>query len=326
MWISLGGSSMRASSSRHASSSFIVCAPGAPSSSFANEQKRHDATQTFVTSIRMFRLKYVRSPWSRSRTSLASWPTATTSGCRKSATPSSNESRSPARTFSAIASSVTWPPAACSGACATSTLARRRATKTARARLARRALRAPCASRPGPASRALFLPTPRARRRRWAARACSAMRPGELVGAEAERDLRELEPASRPVDAHARRARPGDARDGDLAQELEPRELLSPSGGARRRRRSPLGGARRCRCARRRPTSSRAHAVGERAEREQSALAQSAASVRAASTQSRARRARERRRRGPPRRSPGRRARSRRVPQRRSESRARGPR
>ncbi len=71
---------MRISSSRHASSSLIVWAPGAPSSSFAKEQKRHEATQTFVTSMRMFRLKYVRSPWSRSRTSLASCPTATTSG------------------------------------------------------------------------------------------------------------------------------------------------------------------------------------------------------------------------------------------------------
>ena len=43
------GSSIRVSSSRHASSSDIVrCAPGAASSSLANEQKRHEATQTFV--------------------------------------------------------------------------------------------------------------------------------------------------------------------------------------------------------------------------------------------------------------------------------------
>jgi hypothetical protein len=81
--VDLGGRVVHAlvSSSRHASSSFIVRAPGAPSSSFAKEQKRHDATQTLVTSTRMLRLKYVRSPCIRSRTSLASWPIATTSGC-----------------------------------------------------------------------------------------------------------------------------------------------------------------------------------------------------------------------------------------------------
>ena len=45
-------------------------------------------------------------------TSLSSWPTATTSGLRKRATPSSKERRSPARTLRAIASIVvTWPPA-----------------------------------------------------------------------------------------------------------------------------------------------------------------------------------------------------------------------
>ena len=80
MWTSLGGSSMRASSSAHASSTFMVWAPGVPSSSLANEQNRHEATQTLVTSTRMFRLKKVRSPWRRSRTWLASRPTATTSG------------------------------------------------------------------------------------------------------------------------------------------------------------------------------------------------------------------------------------------------------
>jgi hypothetical protein len=57
MWISPGGSSMRTSSSRQASSRLMVRAPGDPSSSFANEQKRHEATQTFVTSSRMLRLK-----------------------------------------------------------------------------------------------------------------------------------------------------------------------------------------------------------------------------------------------------------------------------
>ncbi len=57
MCTSLGGSSIRFCSSAHASSTFIVCAPGAPSSSFAKEQNRHEATQTLVTSMRMLRLK-----------------------------------------------------------------------------------------------------------------------------------------------------------------------------------------------------------------------------------------------------------------------------
>ena len=80
------------------------------SSSFANEQKRHEATHTFVTSMRMLRLKYVRSPWRLSRTSLRELADGEQSGSRNSATPSSNERRSPAASFSEIVSRVDMRP------------------------------------------------------------------------------------------------------------------------------------------------------------------------------------------------------------------------
>src|SRR5258708_4379324 len=110
MWISEGGSSIRISSSRHASSRRMVWAPGSPSLSLANEQNKHEATQTLVTSMRMLRLKYARSWWRRVRSRWASSPTAIQSGCRKRATPASNDSRSPAANFWAMGSRVDMRP------------------------------------------------------------------------------------------------------------------------------------------------------------------------------------------------------------------------
>src|ERR1700690_846693 len=214
---------MRASSSRHASSICIVCAPGAPSSSLANEQKRHDATHTLVTSMRMFRLKYVRSPANRSRASLASRPTATTSGSRKRARPSSNDRRSPARSFWTIASIIDF------------LLYRHRLVDG----LHRAVGANEYGNAPGAADEPCKLPLLYDVRRLHARPLTDAgeLAVGErksafagdvarkLVGAEAERHLRELEPAARPVDANARGGRPRHTSDGDRAEQLQACEV-----------------------------------------------------------------------------------------------------
>ena len=206
--------------------------------------------------MRMLRLKYVRSPWSRSRTSLASWPTATTSGWRKSATPSSNdEALAARRTF--CRDGFERHVASCARLDRRRRGPRRRRRRPAtRPSALRRAPRARAAS--SAATRhALPLPTFSARRRRWAGRACWRCGPTSSLAPKPERDLRELEPAARPVDPDARAARAGDAGDGDLAQAARARRALL---AAPRRRRPPRRRARRrrrrCRCARRRPTSS----------------------------------------------------------------------
>ena len=80
MWISVGGSSRALAQlaqgllERHRVRARVAV------SSLANEQNRHEASQTFVASIRMLRLKYVRSPCRRSRSGFASRPSASKSG------------------------------------------------------------------------------------------------------------------------------------------------------------------------------------------------------------------------------------------------------
>jgi len=74
MWISVMGSSAsrRLCNFPQASAWVMVYAPVSPSLRRANEQNMQLATQTLVALMCRLRLKYVRSPCSRSRTSLAS--------------------------------------------------------------------------------------------------------------------------------------------------------------------------------------------------------------------------------------------------------------
>ena len=71
----------------------------------ANAQKSQVATQTLVWLMCVFHTKYAASPCLRSRTMLARCPMASRSWLLNSATPSSKESRRPARTLSLIAPS-----------------------------------------------------------------------------------------------------------------------------------------------------------------------------------------------------------------------------
>ena len=52
MWTSVTGSPARCRSLSRICSTDIVCEPGMPSFSRANEQNRHDASQTLVASSR----------------------------------------------------------------------------------------------------------------------------------------------------------------------------------------------------------------------------------------------------------------------------------
>ena len=243
---------MRISSSCHASSSVIVWAPGAPSSSFAKEQNRHDATQTLVTSMRMLRLKYVRSPCRRSRTSLASWPTATQSGWRKSASAVVGGQALARRDLAA--NGVDHPgdllrrTAACGRHAVTKPSSSRRLTQIC-----------------GLEARLLAHDAELLVLGAWAVRACSRSA-RELVGAEAEGDLRELEPAACPVDPHA------DAAGPEMRATATSRRSSSPVSVVRRAESRRLGASA---AAGRRVDAHlvadllRAHAVRERADGEQ---------------------------------------------------------
>ena len=163
------------------------------------------ASHTLVALMCMLRLKKVRSPCSRSRTSLASVPTSSRFGCSYSATPSSSDSGSPARTLS------------------------RMAAKRHGGHLLQRAVGHAFARQQARAAeqRDRFL----ARQRRvvgvgaQAQRALGDDRREQLVGAEAERHLREARPQRGDVGQHVRDARQRQPAEREAAERVEAERL-----------------------------------------------------------------------------------------------------
>ena len=240
----------------------------------ANEQNMQLASQTLVALMCRLRLKKVRSPCSRSRTSLASAPTSSRFGCgRAPRRPRATAARASRACRGCAASAVTGPPPR----------ARRRAEALAR--------RQPRAADQG---RRLL-----AGQRRVvgvgaeAQRALGHDRRPQLVGAEPERHLREAGAQGGDVGEDVRDGRQREAAEREQAERVEAVRLARPGAGItpQSRRREPRR-ARRSRSRRSASVSPPAKGKRQSTRRPASAAARASPGSRPARTARRRRRAR----------------------------------